>query len=197
MQSVLPIDGMFLPAEPALRFGYLRVADNPSTPANEQHVHQGVDIYAPIGTPIRAAAPGTVVLVHREPVPRPPAGISAGGYGAQVVLHHANGTLTRYAHMLPESIPSELRVGSAVEMRAPMGRVGNTRWAWIWVSRTREHRFVDRFTDSESHLHWETLTRWPARKERDREDPEAWLRRNGTPFCVRRRAVAGSQDLPA
>lgn len=51
-------------------------------------MHKGVDIAAPIGTPIMAAAPGVVVK----------AGWSSGGYGNMVDIQHKDGTLTRYAH---------------------------------------------------------------------------------------------------
>lgn len=51
-------------------------------------MHKGIDIAAPIGTPIVAAAPGVVVK----------AGWNSGGYGNLVDIKHADGTLTRYAH---------------------------------------------------------------------------------------------------
>lgn len=51
-------------------------------------MHKGIDIAAPIGTPIVAAAPGVVVK----------AGWNSGGYGNLVDIQHADGTLTRYAH---------------------------------------------------------------------------------------------------
>ena len=50
--------------------------------------HPGIDISAPWGTPVRAAADGVVT------------GQSMGsGYGRQVVLDHTHGLLTVYAHM--------------------------------------------------------------------------------------------------
>jgi len=49
--------------------------------------HQGVDIAAPRGTPIRAAADGMVIFSGRQ-----------RGYGKTVVIEHADGTRTRYAH---------------------------------------------------------------------------------------------------
>ncbi|MGH9901155.1 MAG: peptidoglycan DD-metalloendopeptidase family protein, partial [Pyrinomonadaceae bacterium] len=49
--------------------------------------HTGVDIVAPLGTPVGAAAHGTVVFAGRD-----------GGYGNTVVLEHADGRRTRYAH---------------------------------------------------------------------------------------------------
>lgn len=51
-------------------------------------MHKGIDIAAPIGTPIVAAAPGIVIK----------AGWNSGGYGRLVDIKHADGTFTRYAH---------------------------------------------------------------------------------------------------
>lgn len=51
-------------------------------------MHQGIDIAAPIGTPIFAAAPGVVTY----------AGWNSGGYGNLVEIEHPDGSLTLYAH---------------------------------------------------------------------------------------------------
>jgi murein DD-endopeptidase MepM/ murein hydrolase activator NlpD len=51
-------------------------------------MHRGIDIAAPTGTPIVAAAAGVVVT----------AGWNNGGYGNLVDIRHADGSLTRYAH---------------------------------------------------------------------------------------------------
>lgn len=51
-------------------------------------MHRGIDIAAPTGTPIVAAAAGVVVT----------AGWNSGGYGNLVDIRHADGSLTRYAH---------------------------------------------------------------------------------------------------
>jgi len=57
-------------------------------PINGHHrAHGGVDIAVPRGTPIEAAASGTVVFAGRQ-----------GGYGKTVVIEHADGRRTRYAH---------------------------------------------------------------------------------------------------
>ena len=51
-------------------------------------MHKGIDIAAPIGTPIMAAAPGEVIF----------AGWNSGGYGNLVKLQHSDGSVTFYAH---------------------------------------------------------------------------------------------------
>lgn len=51
-------------------------------------MHQGIDIAAPIGTPIYASASGTVV----------DAGWTDGGYGNLVTIKHDDGSSTLYGH---------------------------------------------------------------------------------------------------
>jgi murein DD-endopeptidase MepM/ murein hydrolase activator NlpD len=51
-------------------------------------LHKGIDIGAPIGTPVIAAAPGEVIS----------AGWNSGGYGNLVEVKHSNGSITVYAH---------------------------------------------------------------------------------------------------
>jgi murein DD-endopeptidase MepM/ murein hydrolase activator NlpD len=51
-------------------------------------MHRGLDVAAPTGTPIVAAAAGVVVT----------AGWNSGGYGNLVDIRHPDGSLTRYAH---------------------------------------------------------------------------------------------------
>lgn len=54
---------------------------------HEDRPHEGIDIAAAIGTPILAAAAGTVKSVFRN-----------SGYGLMVVIDHGHGLVTRYAH---------------------------------------------------------------------------------------------------
>ena len=56
------------------------------------HGWNAVDIGAPRGTPIYAAADGTVIIAKDN-------GGWNGGYGNYVVISHPNGTQTLYAHM--------------------------------------------------------------------------------------------------
>ncbi|MBN2094096.1 MAG: peptidoglycan DD-metalloendopeptidase family protein [Candidatus Zambryskibacteria bacterium] len=54
------------------------------------HGHNAIDIGAPVGTPIVAAASGEVIISRT--------GGWNGGYGNYVVIKHSNGTQTLYAH---------------------------------------------------------------------------------------------------
>lgn len=51
-------------------------------------MHRGIDIAAPVGTPVVASAPGVVVA----------SGWNSGGYGNLVEIKHSGGGLTVYAH---------------------------------------------------------------------------------------------------
>ncbi|MBD1909708.1 MULTISPECIES: peptidoglycan DD-metalloendopeptidase family protein [unclassified Leptolyngbya] len=51
-------------------------------------MHRGIDIAAPVGTPVYAAAPGVIEY----------AGWNSGGYGYMVDIRHPDGSMTRYAH---------------------------------------------------------------------------------------------------
>lgn len=74
-------------------------------------MHDGVDFAAPNGTPIRAAAGGTVVFAGAR-----------GGYGNTVIVDHGNSLATLYAHQ------SELNVaqGEVVTAGWIVGAVGST-----------------------------------------------------------------------
>ena len=74
--------------------------------------HAGVDILAPGGTEVRAAAKGIVVY----------AGDGLRGYGNTVVLDHGEGVTTLYGHL--EAI--RVKSGDAVPDRAVIGEVGRT-----------------------------------------------------------------------
>ncbi len=74
-------------------------------------VHKGIDIAAPAGTQVQAAMAGEVVTARYEP-----------GYGNTVVLRHADGLETRYAHLGTV----EVRPGDHVLSRGALGSVGNT-----------------------------------------------------------------------
>jgi len=62
--------------------------EDPVTGNGEGEFHTGIDISAPIGTPIRATADGTVKSAQME-----------SGYGREVIIDHGQGMETCYAHM--------------------------------------------------------------------------------------------------
>ena len=78
-------------------------------------MHKGIDIAGPVGTPINAAADGTVIS----------AGWNSGGYGNLVELKHSDGTTTRYGHnsRLSVSVGQTVRQGQQL---AEMGSTGHS-----------------------------------------------------------------------
>lgn len=78
------------------------------------HGWNGIDLAAPRGTPIRAAADGTVIISRN--------GGWNGGYGSYVVITHGNGTQTLYSHMSSTIVAS----GQSVERGQLIGYVGST-----------------------------------------------------------------------
>lgn len=78
------------------------------------HGYNGIDIAAPRGTPIMAAADGTVIKVIASGY--------GGGYGKHVVVTHTGGVQTLYAHMNTVATTP----GSAVKQGEIIGYVGST-----------------------------------------------------------------------
>lgn len=74
-------------------------------------VHTGVDLPAPMGTPVVAAADGVVRVAGRR-----------GGYGNLVELAHADGSATRYAHLSAILV----RPGEAVSRGQLIAQIGST-----------------------------------------------------------------------
>ncbi|MDE2071720.1 MAG: peptidoglycan DD-metalloendopeptidase family protein [Patescibacteria group bacterium] len=79
------------------------------------HGWNAVDIGAPSGTPIYAAADGTVIIARGG-------GGWNGGYGNYVVISHGNGTQTLYAHMSRVLVSA----GEPVSQGQTIGKVGAT-----------------------------------------------------------------------
>ena len=76
-------------------------------------IHTGLDIAASSGTPIRAAADGTVTYAGRK-----------GSYGNLVVIDHGNGVQTYYAHGVNGSI--RVKAGQYVSQGQQIMGVGST-----------------------------------------------------------------------
>jgi murein DD-endopeptidase MepM/ murein hydrolase activator NlpD len=82
---------MYLPDSPSRFNGYIWPTKGVITSGYGMRwgrMHKGLDIAAPTGTPIVAAAPGVVVT----------AGWNSGGYGKLVEIQHPDGSQTLYAH---------------------------------------------------------------------------------------------------
>ncbi len=79
------------------------------------HGYNGIDIGAPSGTSIFAAAAGTVIVARGG-------GAWNGGYGNYIVVQHDNGTQTLYAHASALLVS----VGDQVVQGQSIARVGNT-----------------------------------------------------------------------
>lgn len=75
--------------------------------------HLGVDLAAPVGTPIMAAADGKVVFVGRK-----------GGFGRQIILSHASGYRTHYGHL--SRYRKGLKKGNRVKQKEIIGYVGSS-----------------------------------------------------------------------
>jgi peptidoglycan hydrolase FlgJ len=73
--------------------------------------HGGIDLAATYGTAVPAAATGTVVKASEQ-----------GAYGLTVVIRHANGFESRYAHL--SSL--DVKEGDTVAQGQQVGRVGST-----------------------------------------------------------------------
>ncbi len=85
----------------ALRFGTM-----------EGGVHTGLDLHAPLGAPIRAAATGQVAFV----------GLRGDAYGNLVIIDHKGGWQTAYAH----NDVNLVRTGQRIFAGHVVGRVGAT-----------------------------------------------------------------------
>ena len=109
LQRVLDTIPSHLPAGLEFISSPFGVRSDPIT--GEAAVHAGLDFRGPIGSPIHAAAAGTVTF----------AGIR-GSYGNCIEIAHGNGMTTRYAHMSA----FKARVGQQVAAGEVIGAIGST-----------------------------------------------------------------------
>lgn len=137
-----------------------RTVTNPATGRVEAAPHWGIDINAPIGTPVYAAKSGTVT--RSRPIT---------GYGNSVVIRHDTGGTSELHGHLHESV---VREGQHVTGGALIGAVGRTSHGPDGVVPSWGRTMG-------AHLHWEihptaepTLTRTARRL-----DPVAWLQQQG------------------
>ena len=89
------------------RFGLRRLGGE-----QEARMHKGVDIAAPTGSTVFAAAEGEVIRIGHDPV----------GYGNFIEMRHPNGLTTLYGHLSRIDVASGDRIGA----RERIGLVGST-----------------------------------------------------------------------
>jgi len=82
---------------------------NPKT--HDVFFHSGVNLAAPVGTPVEAIASGIVVFAKNQ-----------GSYGNLVIINHVGGFQSRYAQL--DTI--KVRLGQSVEKGEVIGTVGTT-----------------------------------------------------------------------
>jgi murein DD-endopeptidase MepM/ murein hydrolase activator NlpD len=118
--------------------------------------HQGVDLRAAYGQEVHSAAAGRVVFSGEQ-----------GGYGTTVVVEHADGTRTRYAHLSARLVEK----GDELSTGQPLGRAGAGR--------------SGRATGT--HLHFEVIA-----PNGQRVAPEQWA----GPVLEGRQAAHGAGNSP-
>ncbi len=102
------ITGYPLPNTTSVALGY---GWNYHPVTKDTFFHSGVDLLAPVGTPVVAIAPGIVVFAKEQ-----------GSYGKLVIINHAGGLQSRYAQL--DGI--KVTLGQKVNLGHILGTVGTT-----------------------------------------------------------------------
>jgi murein DD-endopeptidase MepM/ murein hydrolase activator NlpD len=139
--------------------GYIPLTGNIAFMAkrSDSHFHRGIDIGAPMGSPVYAAAQG--VVVHAIRVPGTP---GFRGYGKVIVVQHPNHLYTLYSHLSRV----DTNVGDTVFPETMIGLVGDS----CDTDDDANHKC------SNTHLHFEISKRgYPQPSEAPRLDPTAYL----------------------
>ena len=108
LAGVMPAD-----AAPACGSLIMPVADLRSVGRGMSRSHAGIDLMAAYGSPVRAAAAGDIIFASRY-----------YGYGNMVDIRHADGSVTRYAHL--SRFATSVRPGTRVTAGQVIGAIGTT-----------------------------------------------------------------------
>lgn len=135
---VIPVQG---------RIGQTLIIGSGGSMSRSAGGHSGLDITAPHGTPVVSVAAGTVVSKNA----------SGTAYGIHVVVKHADGKYTLYAHLSASTVS----VGQSVRAGQQVGNVGNTG------------------NSSGPHLHFEVRTHPTSFSSGIFLEPKAYLRSHG------------------
>lgn len=169
----------------------------PSRRSGAPHFHAGLDLSTVRGRgePIFAAEDGTVLLVGQNANPG-----SLGGYGNCIVLRHAGGIYTMYAHLDQALVVPGQSVGAG-QMIGRMGNSTNGQFSPMpgqdpaeWRRQAQAHGY--RSPPMAPHLHFEVRSRsdaapWPGPYPQSQSqagydiDPAVWLRSKGIVFTSR------------
>ena len=148
--------------------------------------HLGVDLAAPVGTPVMATADGVVVFAGRR-----------GGFGRQVILKHPGGFKTYYGHL--SRIAKKVRKGRRVRQKQIIGYVGASGLATgphLDYRLAQNGRFKNPFA-----VEFQPRRRLSkgelARFAQERQALETMLRqeRQGTVLAARTITVSGKDDI--
>jgi murein DD-endopeptidase MepM/ murein hydrolase activator NlpD len=120
-QMIVPVDGRI-----TSDFGMRR---DPFT--RRARFHGGIDVAAPAGSPIRAAADGEVVFSGRD-----------GKSGNLVAIRHDDGTVTRYAHAARTLVHVGQRV-AAGDVVATVGSSGRSTGPHLHFAVERDGQLLD------------------------------------------------------
>ncbi|MDX1961339.1 MAG: peptidoglycan DD-metalloendopeptidase family protein [Leptospiraceae bacterium] len=109
------------------RYGYRRDPFNP----NARNFHSGLDLSAPVGTPVIASADGVIEFKGRN-----------GGYGNTVIIRHKGGYKTIYAHCssITGEVGDQVKMGTVI---ASVGRTGTATGAHLHFEVTLRGRFIN------------------------------------------------------
>ena len=106
----VPIQGSYRVSSP---YGPRKIIKTPNGSTKNAY-HDGVDLAAPAGRPILAAAGGKIVAMKRL----------STSYGWHIIIDHGDGITTLYAHM--SGFARGLSVGNTVTAGQIIGKVGST-----------------------------------------------------------------------
>ena len=88
-------------------------------PRSGHRVHRGIDLAAPLGSPVRAIRSGTVRMIGTHL-----------GFGRFIELDHQQGLTSLYAHLDDVQVTMGQRVKQG-QMIGTVGKTGNARSPWI------------------------------------------------------------------
>lgn len=154
---MIPIKNARIPTKGILSFMYKRT---------DTHFHRGIDLIAPLGTPVNAATGGIVIQTVEKYTP------SYAGYGKVVIIKGNDDLYYLYAHL--NKITT--RLGVYVPTGKRIGTVGRTKYSSADPTGS---------LSTGAHLHFEVSdTPYPKHSEAERLDPTVILAKLDKRFTI-------------